>query len=288
MTVSKQFYVIVREDEPWREFEQELGGNLVQVYDLSEERVRLDSTAASGYFGATELGLFQWGHDKDHRPDLAQVKVMLSTLDPLGLPVATEVVAGNRADDPLYIPAVNRVRNSLERRGLLYIGDCKMAAIETRGYIETGGDYYLCPLPANQLATGELESYLEPVWTGEQELTRIEYTYPNGEKKKIALGYGRSIPRTTLINGSEVTWTERQLVVQSLAVAAKGEKSLRTRLGKAQKALLELGQPGRGKKRLTQLQEWQVAVSEICQRYRVEGLLMVEISVSTGERPVRR
>jgi len=28
-------------------------------------------------------GLFQWGHSKDHRPDLAQVKIMLSTLDPL-------------------------------------------------------------------------------------------------------------------------------------------------------------------------------------------------------------
>lgn len=137
----------LREDDPWREFEQDLAGNLVQVYDLSVERVRLDSTAASGYCGVTEEGLFQWGHDKDHRPDLAQVKLMLSTLDPLGIPVATEVVAGNRADDPLYIPAVNRVRNSLDRRGLLYIGDCKMAAIATRGYIEGGGDYYLCPLP---------------------------------------------------------------------------------------------------------------------------------------------
>jgi transposase len=144
------------EDDPWRQFEQELGGNLVQVYDLSVERVRLDATTASGYFGVTEEGLFQWGHNKDHRPDLAQVKVMLSTLDPLGLPVATEVVAGNRADDPLYIPAVNRVRNTLNRRGLLYIGDCKMAAVATRAYIEAGGDYYLCPLPATQLATGEL------------------------------------------------------------------------------------------------------------------------------------
>lgn len=276
------------EDDPWRQFEQELGGNLVQVYDLSVERVRLDATTASGYFGVTEEGLFQWGHNKDHRPDLAQVKVMLSTLDPLGLPVATEVVAGNRADDPLYIPAVNRVRNTLNRRGLLYIGDCKMAAVATRAYIEAGGDYYLCPLPATQLATGELKSYLEPVWTGNQKLTSIEYSYPNGEKKEIALGYCRSIPRTTSINGAEVTWTERQLVVRSLATAAQGEKSLRTRLAKTQEELLELGQPCRGKKRLTQLEEWQAEVSEICQRYRVQGLLQVEISVSTQERPIRR
>ncbi len=87
-----------------------------------------------------------------------------------------------------------------------------MAVIATRGYIEAGGDYYLCPLPATQLATGELESYLEPVWAGNQELTSIEYTYPNGEKKEIALGYCRSIPRTTSVNGSEVTWMEQQSI----------------------------------------------------------------------------
>ena len=129
---------------------------------------------------------------------------------------------------------------------------------------------------------------MEPVIAGDQALTSIEYTYPNGEKKEIALGYCRSRPRTTSINGSEITWTERQLVVRSLAIAAKGEKSLRTRLAKAQEALFELGQPCRGKKRLTQLEEWQAAGAKICQRYRVQGLLMVEISVNTQERPIRR
>jgi transposase len=54
---------------------------------------------------------------------------MLATLDPLGMPVATEVLPGNQTDDHLYIPAITRVR---EGRGLLYVGDCKMAARETR------------------------------------------------------------------------------------------------------------------------------------------------------------
>jgi hypothetical protein len=47
---------------------------------------------ASGYWTVTEEGLFQFGHSKDHRPDLLQVKVMLSALDPMGMPVATQVV----------------------------------------------------------------------------------------------------------------------------------------------------------------------------------------------------
>jgi transposase len=45
-----------------------------------------------------------YGHSKDHRPDLKQFKVMLSTLDPVGLPLTCQVVNGKRADDKLYIP----------------------------------------------------------------------------------------------------------------------------------------------------------------------------------------
>jgi len=104
----------------WPGFEALLNGNLLRVYDLTPQRVRLDSTSASGYWSVTADGLFQFGHSKDHRPDLPQVKVMLSTLDPLGMPLATEVVSGERADDRLYVPTIIEVRKGLDRRGLLY------------------------------------------------------------------------------------------------------------------------------------------------------------------------
>jgi transposase len=92
----------------------------------------LETTTASGYWRVTEEGLLPCGHSQDHRPDLPQVKVMLSVLDPLGLPVATDVVPGQRADDPLSIPAIARVRASVGRCGLLDVGDGKMGALETR------------------------------------------------------------------------------------------------------------------------------------------------------------
>ena len=120
----------------------------------------------------------------------------------------------------------------------------------TRGEVAAGGDYYLCPLASTQLATGELESYLQPVWSDIQQLTEVEYTYSDGKTKKIAVGYEISAPRSTKIDGVEFTWSERQLVVRSLAAAVAGSKSLQTRLEKAQTALSELGQPRRGKKRL--------------------------------------
>ena len=42
--------------------------------------------------------------------------------------MATDVVSGQCADDPLDGPAITRVRERLGLPGLLYIGDYKMGA----------------------------------------------------------------------------------------------------------------------------------------------------------------
>jgi transposase len=86
------------------------GLSLIRVYDLGTERVRIDSTTAIGYGVVSEEGLFQFGHSKDHRPDLPQLKVNVAALDPLGLPLNTAVVAGQTADDSLYRPEIARVQ----------------------------------------------------------------------------------------------------------------------------------------------------------------------------------
>ena len=143
----------------------------VRVYDLTTERIHVDSTTASAYASVNPEGLFQFGHSKDYRPDLPQVKVMQAVLDPLGMPWPP-VVSGERADDPLYVPCIKRVQQSLGRSGLLFVGDCKMAAHDTRAFIALAGDYYLCPLPQVQLAESELDEALKRVWSGEQALTR--------------------------------------------------------------------------------------------------------------------
>jgi transposase len=49
----------------------------------------------------TEDGLLQCGHSKDHCLAWPQVKVMRSALAPRGVPVATNVVPGQLADEPL-------------------------------------------------------------------------------------------------------------------------------------------------------------------------------------------
>jgi len=102
----------------WGALESALNQHTVRVYDLLTQRVHGDSPSASADATVSEGGLFQFGPSKDDRPDLPQVKVMQAVLDPLGMPLATDVVSGERADDPLSLPCIERVQARLGRRGL--------------------------------------------------------------------------------------------------------------------------------------------------------------------------
>src|SRR5437899_916131 len=176
------------DDMRWAAFESALNQHTVRVYDLSTARVHVDSTSASVYATVSEGGLCQFGHSKDHRPDLPQVKVMQAVLDPLGMPLATDVVSGERADDPLYMPCIARVQASVGRHGLLYVGDCKMASRDTRARIAAAGDFYLCPLPQGQLGEGEFDAALEAVCKGAQARSAVIREGPKGEPEVIAEG----------------------------------------------------------------------------------------------------
>lgn len=129
----------------WSQIERDLNSNSISIYDLRVEQVRLDATTMSGHHLVSESGLFQFGHSKDD-PNLAQIKVMLASLDPLGMPLATTVVSGEQADDGLYRPIFQQVSQNLGSSGLLWVGDCKMSSLETRGLIHSQQHYYLAPL----------------------------------------------------------------------------------------------------------------------------------------------
>ena len=275
------------DDEHWRAFEQELTGHLVRVYDLHADCVRLDSTTASSYGAVSEDGLLQLGHSKDHRPDLPQLKVMLATLDPLGLPLATEVLSGERADDPLYLPTIARVRACLNTPGLLYVGDCKMAALDTRASIQAHGDYYLCPLSALHVSAEQLSQQLVALRASDQPLSTVERTGVDGQPHCIAQGYDSSEVITAQSEGTSYTWTERRLLVQSLAAAHSAELGLRRRLSQAQTALSDLLVRRQGKPVLSDRAAVEQAVADTVAHFRVEGLLAVTVSEQVTEQPTR-
>jgi len=275
------------DDACWQAFERALNQNLLRVYDLSAERVRLDSTTASGYWAVSEDGLLQFGHSKDHRPDLPQVKVMLASLDPLGLPLVTQVLSGARADDPLYVPAIAEVRQGLDRRGLLYIGDSKMGALDTRAFVQAGGDYYLCPLGLVQLPADVLVGYLAPIWTGEQKLTAVWRPREDNPPEQIAEGFELAQTLTAKVNGKLISWTERRLVIRSFAMVEAARRGLQARLTKAQAELAALLERKQGKKIFTEAAELRQAAEAIVTRHDVAGLLRLEYQEVVHERRLR-
>ena len=273
------------EDAGWAAFEASLNRRTLRVYDLRPERIRLDSTTASGYWQVSEDGLFQLGHSKDHRPDLPQLKVMVAALDPLGMPVATQVVAGNQADDPLYIPAIEQVRAGLERCSLLYVGDVKMMALATRAHLQAGQDNYLGPLSVPQVPPEELARALQAVWSGEQALLSVERPNREGQIEKIAEGYAVQTTQTAVVNGQEVTWSERRLFIRSLLQAEAAETALCKRLERAQEALQALNER---KRRLADEAALCEAIAAILKRHQVEGLLTVHIAEQVQTRQLRK
>src|SRR5512144_2062807 len=170
----------------WEPLEADLWHTHCDVYALPVDQVRLDATTSCGYHTVTDDGLMQLGHSKDHRPDLAQFKLMAAVAEPNGLVLAGDVHPGHAADDPLYLPLYRRVRILLGQTGLLYAGDCKMAALETRAEIAANQDFYLTRLPLTGTVPTQFAAWVEAALVGEQAAQLIEI---RRDEELIGRGY---------------------------------------------------------------------------------------------------
>jgi transposase len=280
-------------DSVWEEVENRLGQHLVQVYDLDQgtpKPIRLDSTTASVYHDTEGNTLFRHGYSKDHRPDLPQLKVMLGTLDPMGMPLATLVLPGNEADDGLYIPTVIRARQILGQGSHLYVGDAKMGALDTRAFIQAGEDYYLTPLAQIGDVPELMEELLKPVWNKEQSLELIYPLTDEIKPKAIAVGYEVTRSQEAMLaNQQKMKWEERLLVIYSPSLARKRRRGLSQRLDNAEQAILALTPPrGRGKRQKKDLSALESSVGSILKQYRVVDLMAVSYIREEKRRRIRK
>jgi transposase len=260
-------------DGAFAALEQQLNQHTIRVYDLPTDTVRIDTTTANSHASVlSEQGLLQFGHSKDD-PDRPQIKIAAAVLDPLGMPLACAVVAGNCTDDPLYVPAITAVRKSLGTGGRTYVGDCKMAALATRAFVAEGGDFYLCPLSENQLSRAQRSELLQPVFDGVQALQQVSRPGKEGKADElVAEGFWVEVELTTLVEGKELRWTERRFLVRSVAYARSQQEALQRRLTKADADLRELVVRKRGKKQLFH-SELMTQAEAIVKREGVAGLL---------------
>lgn len=273
------------DDEAWDAIQGDLNRQTITVFALPTDLVRLDATTIT--VDTDPRGLLRMGHSKDHRPDAPQVKVMMASLDPLAMPLVTQIVAGNSADDPLYLPAVEEVRTSLKKRGLLYVGDCKMASLQTRKGIAAGGDFYLCPLSAVQMPAEQLASRFQPVLDRQQQLLPIlrpdRVPLGDGERKLIAEGF----EWVEIQQHDGFCWQERRLLIRSVAYRNAASRNLDNHLHQACQEIRKLGDHGKGKRPPSNPEALQAAIDKILSAHRVEGLVKVPLKVMTNERTIR-
>ncbi len=286
---------VLGDDKSWEGIEGRLGQRLVRVYDLGLGPVRLDSTSVAVYHDPAGSVLFQRGHSKDHRPDLPQFKVMLATLDPLGMPVATFPVAGNKPDDGLYLPAIEAARTVVGQGGRLYVGDTKMGSMATLASLEASGDYYLLPLAQTREVPALLAELLGPVWSKHQPLEQVWSSAEGGEGasvsrgKLLALAYQANRLQTGTVDGQVVSWQERLLVVYSLSLARQQHCNLSDRLSRCMRELADLTPPRRrGQRQRYDLEGLQAAVRSLLKKHQVEGLLEVSYGREVVQRRVYR
>lgn len=278
---------MLSDDERYRAFEQELMGQLLRVYAWEASCVRLDTTTVSSYADVTEEGLLQLGHSKDHRPDLPQIKLALATLDPFGVPLASEVLSGEQADDPVYVPLLDRVSQGLERAGLLYVGDCKMAAEKTRAHVQAQGHFYLCPLSALHVPPATLAHQVETYLAAGSPLIQVVREGEAEQPICMAQGYETLIEMEVAVGDRTICWQERRLIIQSIDARKAAQIKLQERLDKAEKAIEELMVRKQGKPRLTSRSQVDEQVQTILSSLRVEGLLQVDIQEEVVQQRVR-
>jgi transposase len=269
------------QEATWQALETELGKNILRVYELKAERVRLDATTISGYHEGGDESLFQYGHSKDD-PTLKQVKAMVAALDPMGLPLVTQVVAGDQADDPLYIPAVDRVLKIIDGVGLLFVGDSKMSALATRAHIHQRNHHYLCPLALTGSTAAAMIQWIEAANHGACLLQPVYIENDSGERKLLAEGYQveRAVSADLATDPEHpdqkktIEWTEQVFVVRSESYRRALLNGLEGRLQRATDKLLALTPPpARGKHQIQDEAELVKSAEAILKAHEVDGLL---------------
>jgi len=280
----------------WEAMESTLGETLLCVYGLKERAgvMRLDATTGTVGHDAEQHTLFKVGRAKNGLYE-TQFKLMLASLDPLGLPLAVDVVPGNKADDPLYVPSYRRAKKIVGRNGLLVVGDSKMSALKTRAAIVDGDDYYLTPLAYLKDEPDLLSELLIP-WQGrekEAELIFFAEDLPNDGREpdpelSIARGFEFRRQQRAELDGKTITWEERLLAVRSFSYVKTMQAGLHRRLDKAERTLRALTpQRQRGKRQIEDEASLLAAIKRIEKQYKVQGRFHYDYEQEVNERQIR-
>jgi Domain of unknown function (DUF4277)/Transposase DDE domain len=91
--------------------------------------------------------LLTYGYSKDHRPDLKQLVLILTTSEDGGVPVHFRVADGNTNDSVTHIESWNALRAVTGRADFLYVADSKLCSSDNMDHIHRQGGRFVTVMP---------------------------------------------------------------------------------------------------------------------------------------------
>ena len=108
-----------------------------------------------------------YGNSKDHRPDLKQLLLVLTTTRDGAVPVQFRCEAGNHSDSVTHEKTWDALRRATGRTDFLYVADSKLCSREAMDHIDRLHGRFVCVLPRSRLEDGEFRKWIQtntPEW----------------------------------------------------------------------------------------------------------------------------
>ena len=257
-------------------FEKDLNKDIISVYSLlsdsiESKTIHVDATIGQSFKEPSSL--FSMGYAKHRRKDLAQLKVMLSTIGSFGMPLCVEVVNGAVSDDILYLPMIERVEKTLESTGLLFVGDSKLGSMGNRCTISQKGHYYLTPLSRVQLPFSELQALVS---------STDEFIYI-GDNKAI-----KAFEERVKRQHEQHIWEERLIVAYSPTYAQAQIDQFDKQINQIEQSLKALTVVKQGKTPFKTEQELQQKMNDMLHKSKTSAFFDVAIQTTTQQTLVRK
>ena len=134
--------------------------SMVKLTNLDLSQIHNDSTSIKAYGkipGRTRTGLkLEYGHSKDHRPDLKQIVYSLTISADGAVPIHYKTYEGNRTDDTTHIETWKTLCKITGNNSFLYVADSKVCTEKQLSYIVGHGGRVVTIIPETW---GEVETF---------------------------------------------------------------------------------------------------------------------------------
>ena len=127
----------------------------------------------------------------------------------------------------------------MSQPGLLFVGDCKMSALDTRAYVVGRQHMYLSPLPLTGATAEAMAAWISDGIAKDRDGALERLVRRNHRDEEVLVAEGYEFERRCGLEG-EAEWTERVLVVRSPAHAERQVAGLAKRLATARHKLAAL------------------------------------------------